>query len=201
MLAKKEVNKTYVGSVSLVLVIMAVLSIIVLADPPSTPLTLVGTVTYVNSSLVISQNITINSSLTNKTSILDSNGTYMVEFNISEYNTADVGFAIVNFSDAYYGGFYGYTTVLMNGNTTEVNVTVSDNVGPSIGALSAQISAYGNNVTLNWSAPDYNDTVGYLLYRNGTLVVNITNVSVRTHNDTNLTNGVSYGYAVVAYDN
>lgn len=79
----------------------------------------------------------------------------------------------------------------------DVFYTSTDNTPPSVPTLTG--NAGDASIALNWSQPSDSDLAGYNVYRNG-IKQNAILLTVRTFEQTGLTNGVTYSYTVTSVD-
>ena len=112
------------------------------------------------------------------------------------------------YTDSVAAGAYSYTVAAYdkNGlvsplsNPTQTVTVQNDTVAPTQpGALVASIST--SSVGLSWAASTDNfGVIGYYIYKNGSRLITSAPITGTSYLDTNLSEGTSYTYSVVAYD-
>lgn len=180
---------------------MVLSAIFVLAQaPPDIDANIYGYVNYSNNSRVgAGFNVTAWIGGVQKGTIGQTigSGSYQVTLNTSEYLVGDNVTLIVNQS-----GHYGTVlkTNVQKGSNYPDNIVLTDYQAPSaVIGLTATVINTGNQLNLSWTA-NTDDTQGYKLYKDGTLIATITPKSNNSYLDSGLTNGQTYTYKISAYD-
>lgn len=105
-------------------------------------------------------------------------------------------------ANVYDNGTYGYgvSAVDQQGNESNMssaaNVSVNDTTAPTT-PTNLKATAGNTQVQLTWSATYIRDRKGYIVYRNGSKLAEITTTS---YTDTNVINGTTYSYEVSSVD-
>ncbi|MFH1591433.1 MAG: PGF-pre-PGF domain-containing protein [archaeon] len=193
------------------------LALVSSAAPPSTSLVVFGKVYMANGSNATGANYTINAyvSYTNLTSVNQTTGQLPTGLDVNN-NLYDNGLYVQGAGNllevivAYYS-----SGVVQQNDSWLYNITASDESNsfvmmPTMTLTDvqapSQVSGFsgvsmgdGEAVNLTWTA-NTDDTLGYKLYRDGSVIGSFTPASNATYLDTGLTNGQQYDYSITAYD-